>query len=574
MIPLPTRRRLTLVLLAVLFTLLNSLKPLHVDDAAYYYYAAQIAQHPLDPYGFEIHWYQHPLPANHVLAPPVLPYWWAAALRLFGDQPFLWKLWLFPISLLFVFSLHALFRRFAPDLEMPLVTMTVLSPTFLPSLNLMLDVPALALGLAALTLFFLAWDRLNIFLAIAAGLVAGLAMETKYTAFLVPATMLLYSLVAGFLKLGFSGTAVWQRIALGLVAGIVAGAVFVVWESYIAWKYGVSHFVHEYQNSNRNLLDQFRFALPLLALLGGVASPLALFALIALGRRFGVLTLAGLVMIAGYALVVCVGATVQLKVTDVLFPIPDDWWIFSWSLEDVIFTVLGLLVAGPLLVVAARLLWRPGNWFSDPDDWFVVLWLGLEVAGYFVLTPFAAVRRIMGVVVVGTLLAGRLASRTCCSPERRRQVRWVAFATIFLGLVFYGVDLRDACASREAAEDAAAFIRSQDARATIWFVGHWGFQYYAEHAGMKAVVPDRSSSPLRQGDWLIVPDEQLEQQAIHVDSRYLERVEQLSIRDGLPLRTLRCFYGTLGAPLQHQHGPRVEVTIYRVTKDFVPVAPP
>src|SRR5439155_19609652 len=87
--------------LAVAFTLLNAIKPLHIDDTAYYYYARHISQHPLDPYGFEILWYSQPQSANTVLAPPVLPYWLAPAVRCFGEQPFWWKIWLFPFALLF-----------------------------------------------------------------------------------------------------------------------------------------------------------------------------------------------------------------------------------------------------------------------------------------------------------------------------------------------------------------------------------------------------------------------------------------------------------------------------------------
>ena len=71
--PLNTHPWKALVALALLYTLLNSLKPLLIDDSAYYYYAAQLARHPFDPYGFEVFWYQAPEPANQVLAPPVLP---------------------------------------------------------------------------------------------------------------------------------------------------------------------------------------------------------------------------------------------------------------------------------------------------------------------------------------------------------------------------------------------------------------------------------------------------------------------------------------------------------------------
>src|ERR1051326_1126515 len=111
------RRWLAVFSLALLYTLLNCAKPLHIDDPAHYYYAEQISRHPLDPYGFSLCWYQVPEPANHILTPLVADYWWAFALRLFGERPWLWKLWLLPFSLLFVGSLYVLFRRLALGLE-------------------------------------------------------------------------------------------------------------------------------------------------------------------------------------------------------------------------------------------------------------------------------------------------------------------------------------------------------------------------------------------------------------------------------------------------------------------------
>src|SRR5689334_3376315 len=68
--PHPVRKKrqqnpfLFLFLLAFVFTLADAWKPLHVDDTAYAYYARQIARDPWDPYGFEVFWYQAPVPAN------------------------------------------------------------------------------------------------------------------------------------------------------------------------------------------------------------------------------------------------------------------------------------------------------------------------------------------------------------------------------------------------------------------------------------------------------------------------------------------------------------------------------
>ena len=57
---LTTGRWPVVVSLALAMTVLNALKPMHMDDTAYYKIARQIAGHPLDPYGFHMLWYQHP----------------------------------------------------------------------------------------------------------------------------------------------------------------------------------------------------------------------------------------------------------------------------------------------------------------------------------------------------------------------------------------------------------------------------------------------------------------------------------------------------------------------------------
>src|SRR5262249_10974883 len=144
------------------------------------------------------------------------------AIRCFGEQPVLWKLWLLPFSLIFVLSLYALFRRFARGLEVPLVGMTVLSPAFFPSLNLTLDVPALSLSLAAVSVFFRACDRMSIPQAVLAGVVAGLAMQTKYTAFLAPAVMALYAVACN--PRSHKRPRLWllPQLWLGVAAGAAA----------------------------------------------------------------------------------------------------------------------------------------------------------------------------------------------------------------------------------------------------------------------------------------------------------------------------------------------------------------
>lgn len=551
--------------LAGLFTFLNALKPLHLDDTAYFYYARHIAENPLDPYGFDVFWYSMPLPANWVLAPPLLPYWWAAAIRLFGQQPFLWKLWLFPFSLLFVASFHLLARRFARGLQMLLLWMTVLSPTFLPSFNLMLDVPALALSLTALAVFLRAVDRDAVGLAVMAGLLAGLALETKYTSLVLLAVLLL----AGLLH---------DRLRLSNVALAVAVGLFVGCEGLLAARYGESHFLHHLRYpppgsppGMSRLLVRVYLLLPLLTTLGGVAPALGLLGLAALGARPWSVLLAGGSVALGFLLIAVVPeqfANPAPHSADFLpfFVHPESEWARP-TLDVAIFGLLGLIV-GVVLTVAAWKLGRharQGRSRQRAADGFLILWLVCELAGYVALSPFPAARRVMGLVVVGTLLTGRLAARTCRTPPGAGLVRFAATCSILLGLGYYGIDLHEARTEQQAAQAAASHIAAEDSGARVWYVGRWGFQFYAEAAGMQPIIP--GTSAIRRGDWLVLPDRRLAQQRIRLRPEQVEVMGELTWSDPLPFRSRMSYYAG-PVPLEHHEGPRLRVRLDRAVRDF------
>lgn len=539
--------------LALLFTLLNAPKPLLIDDGAYYCYARQICRDPLRPYDFVMFWDQQPEPANSVLAPPVLPYWLAIALVLFGENSFLWKLWLFPFCFLFVGALDALLRRFAKGVVGPVLWMTVLSPTFLPSLNLMLDVPALALGLMAATVFFRARTRGSFPRAALAGLLAGLAMETKYTGFLAPAVIVLYAALFRR-KAGVARRGAW----LAPVAVLLAVGLFVAWESLIALSQGESHFLCNLRQNDDSLRSKANLALPLMLILGALGPPVVLLSWTAIGVSRLVVTSAGAVVALGFGLMAVLPVPLHAKVTP----------------GDVVLGAFGIVTLATAAVVIGFLLFgrRPRQMaMFAAMDWFLVLWLGGEVLGCFALTPFSAARRVMGVVIVGTLLAARLATRTCRGASRQRLLRGVAAAGVGFGLLFYALDLHGAFAEKQAVERAAALIRRHAPDATVWYVGHWGFQFYAERAGMKPVIPEQSL--LQEGDWLVMPDRTIMQQQILVDSNCMTPLVRFHVDDAVPLRTVPGFYGG-HSPLQRATRPRFEVAIYRVIRPVVPVSDP
>lgn len=522
--------------LALLLTVANAIKPLHMDDPFIYRVAEQMAAHPTDPYGFDIFWLQWPQPVSEELTPPVLPYWWAVGLRLFGERPWLWKLWLFPFAALLCFALHGLARRFAPHVALPLVAGTVLSPAVLPGFNLMQDLPAAALGLSALEFYLRAAGRGSLGLALGAGVLAGLATQTKYTSVGILGAIAAHALLE-------------RRVRVAGLTLSVSLALFFGWEALMTAAYGQGMFFGQIRYG-LFWYPRADMVLPFLRLLGGAAPFLALWGLAGLGLpRRSVAGLACATLAAFAALA---------------------WW----PAERALFVGLGLALVAVLGLVSWRLLREPpaGNAGSHAPirpasaHVFLVAWLAIEIGVYFATSPFPAVRRVLGVIVVSTLLAGGLASRRVALRPGAVPAVGLAACSALLGFVFWSVDALEARAQETAATAAVATIRGIEPRPTIWFAGHWGFQYYAEREGMRAVVPDVSK--LSRGDWLVLPRE-VHRQEFRLEAADARLVETLEAPRVLGLATGHGYYGE-SVPLSHLAGPRLHTDLFRMLRDVVP----
>lgn len=535
--------------LALVYTLLNAIKPVHIDDATYYAYARQIAAHPTDPYGFSLMFLSRLLPANQVLAPPVLPYWWAPAIALFGPRPFLWKLWLLPFSLIFVLSLGSLLRRFARGMEPPLLCLTVLSPLFLPSLNLMLDVPAEALSLLALVVFLRAIDRNAYELALAAGVVAGLAMQTKYTALLMPVVMLIAAVLA-------------RRPRLWIWAMVPAISLFAVWEVYIADRYGQSHFLLHLGQQRHSLGADLDLGIGLLTQLGGTSVVLGILALAALTRRAWPALVGAAVTVLAY---VCLAVgSVDLNAVLALD-------IANLGGNDVLFGAFGFFVVGTWLI-AAWILWkRPSP--AHRDVVFLAAWLAIEIAGCFAVSPYPAARRLLGIAIPATLLVGRLAAEGASVRPQRWLVWGITIGGMALGGLFYVVDVSEAVDEKQAVADCLERIGPQPPGTTIWHTAYWGFQFYAEQAGVRKLAPETGpggTNPkpvhLHAGDWLLVVEPPILRDYVPLGDNFTE-TGRVDVSDDLPLSVVGFYAGR--TPLHHRARSRVRVHLRRITGDAV-----
>jgi hypothetical protein len=467
-----TDRRIGLLFLAFIPTLLTAVQPLTIDDVFYYDYASAFRHAPLDPYGDG---------RMGLMVPPVLPYWGAATMAVVGNSVPLVKLALYPFAALLTFGIAALARRFAAGCEPLVLTLTVFSPWVLPAFNYMLDVPAYGIGVAALTMFISGCDRRRLSLVALAGLAAGLAMETKYNLVTIPAAMAVY---------GF----IFRRHRDGLIACMIAASFFIGCEALMLAKYGQSHFLHNLHDGGRGSwtkLVTIPYGVIGYGALGGTLIPLGALALGASTRS--------VTLILG----VCAVALIVTGTGG------DDWIPLYLGLSasalppephlSVLFGV-GLVV---ILGLVVRRLW------TDADDdkaatAFLIAWLVIETVCCIVISPWPAARRYMGILLVATLIVCRLAARRLQrEPGERALAMPIAALAVVSGLGCWAIGYVDATNIEDLSKVAAAKAKAEaGADHQAWTWADFGAEYYTREAGLAPVA--LNSSTLAPGDVFVL----------------------------------------------------------------------
>jgi 4-amino-4-deoxy-L-arabinose transferase-like glycosyltransferase len=438
-----------LVVLIVLVATVPFLdKAFHIDDDAYLRIARQILKDPLHPYGFSwtvggesFHVF------DHHRSPPLFNYVLAVGLRGFGES----ELVLHSLSSLFTaalaWSAYALGARFSSH-PLRVTVLVVLNPLVLPGQNVMLDVPMLALGMAALAFHVHAIDRASRPLALTGGILAGLAVVTKYPAILVLVVIVIYSAV--------------RRSRLWLPALLAACVPIGAWCVQNLVTEGTLHAVHQLSRPAEFGEGFGVRAMALLAILGSGFVPFLA------GVRLGVRAAWHLAALGFSLLAAAAWVVLHQPILSIAWP---------RALEAGAFLALGELV---VLLAIGRVSSRstPGR----VDDAFLLAWLVLGlVAG--TAAPFVAVRHVLWAVPPAALVL----MRTC--PQAGPESAWQGVLVGCVALLGMGV----AAADRELANlerDEVNELRLEVAHVTagVYYSGEHGFAYYCSKLGIRPLL--------------------------------------------------------------------------------------
>jgi 4-amino-4-deoxy-L-arabinose transferase-like glycosyltransferase len=551
-----TRSYLLLSALTLLALVPFSGRAFHVDDPLFIWSAQQIVHHPLDPFGFQVLWDNYSEPMSEVTKNPPLACYYAAAIgAVVGwSERALHFGFLLP-ALALVLGTYRLSLRFTRS---PLIAAaaTLLTPGVLVSASsVMCDVMMLAFWLWSAILWIEGFDEVKPLHLAASAFLLALAALTKYFGISLLPLLLVYSLVRK------------RRLGWWLLYFLIPVFALATYQLWTMIQYGHAMFSEalgfaqsqRVVNGNVSLLTS---ALIGISFTGGCALSAILVApflwrwkKLAIGLLLG--GVGGLALARGW---VALGPYSEEIVGASLHA--------HWIITGIQLTIA---IAGGIAALWMALA-ELRNW-RDADSVFLALW----VVGTFIFAAFVNwtinARSVLPLIpTAGILLARRLDALHVASATQLQ--RKVALALVLSGALSFWLAKADA-EQADSARKAAEFIHQQteNLNATVWFQGHWGFQYYMQLWGAHPV--DFLRSDMNRGDVLVVPENNTDAYRLP-SSQFVASESLLAINLPQPLSTMRwrsgaAFYASFYGPLPFAFGPG-ETERYYIFRLSMPLA--
>jgi 4-amino-4-deoxy-L-arabinose transferase-like glycosyltransferase len=450
-------------------------KPFNMDDPLFVWTARQIQAHPGNPYGFDVNWYGGMQPMWSIMQnPPLASYYLALAARILGWNEISLHLALLLPALAAILGTHRLARHFC-DHPLLAALATLFTPVFLvSSTTVMCDVLMLAFWVWAVALWVEGTERRSFWPLIGSAFLVTLAALTKYFGACLIPLLAVYSLAS---KRGFSS---WTICLLIPLLGLCAYQ----WAAEILYQHNLLWKAAGYAAQQGGLLAGAKTDSSMIALAftgGGLASAFFL----APWWQWRARTLLGL---AGGA------ALMDFALFRKASFVQAYSWIqgnprASMEAQFVFWTICGIF----LLALLVADVWKR----RDAGSWLLALW----VFGTFLFTALfnwtVNGRSILPMApAVGILLARGLQPRMITS-----RILIPLAASALFALLVTRADYLLAVASRDSAFETCQ--RYGQSGGTLWFEGHWGFQYYLRPLG---ALPLEVHNPgFHPGDVLAVP---------------------------------------------------------------------
>ncbi len=520
------RSCLVLSLLALSCLLPFSGRAFHVDDTLFVWTAQHITQHPLDPYGFNVSWSSTPERMSDVTKnPPLASYYGALIGKVAGWSERSLHLGFLLPALALVLGTYRLAQRFT---RMPFLAAAIalLTPaTLISASSVMCDTLMVALWVWAVIWWVRGLEKNKASYLIFAGLLMGACALTKYFGVALIPLLLVYSvqrerrwgswaqyfLIPVCVLVGYE---LWTQSLYG--RGLIASAA----------EFAGTNPTHE----SLSALERIGVAL---SFLGGSMLPGLPFAFLLWSRK-PIIIAALLAGVSGFGM---------------------GWVNFGSQAHGILIGFQLALLIGSGISVLGLALGSARKW-KDADSVLLSLW----VFGTFIFAGFlnwtTNVRSVLPLIPAAAILLAQQLDTRALTCDRRST--WLLAAALIAGAVpaiwAAGGDADLANAGREAAN--LVHERTAQSRGTVWFEGHWGFQYYMQLLG--AIPVDVSKSTFYGDDYIVIPRNSYA--TADVPEEWIATREVIEIPLPWHVTTMSYtlgagFYSSIRAPLPFVFGP-------------------
>ena len=455
-------------------------KSFHIDDPLFIWVAKHIQNNPFDFYGFTVNWYGVEMPMSEITKnPPFTSFYIAAVAFCFGwSEIALHVAFLVPACAV-VIGTYCVAKELC-DSPFLATLASMLTPVFLlSSTTIMCDIMMLAFWIWAVYFWLYGIKtESNISLGIASLLIAACCLTKYYGMSLIP-LVFAYSLTEKR-RLGR-----WMLFLLFPVLILVAYQ----WATHALYGRGLLLDAVSYSTTFRARMSAgfLTKALVGLAFIGGCLITILFYSPI-FWRKWIVAT--------GTLLILFLTFFLKHFTTVLNFQIFDNSninWLFIIQ-----FSIL--CCAGVCIIfIAIADIWRR----RDADSLLLFLWLmGTFIFAIFLNWSINGRSILPAVPASGILLIRHLSRR---KVDGHNKSYWHLLLplvpALVIALLVTWADYRLANASRSAA--IKIYNTFSSAPGTLWFQGHWGFQYYMETLGAKALDFERPA--ISAGDIIIIP---------------------------------------------------------------------
>jgi len=527
----PRTARLALAGLTLICLLPFIGKPFNIDDPLFIWVAQQVVHHPLDPYGFQVNWSDTATPMSEITKNPPLAGYYAA---LFGP----WTHWS-EIALHLAFLLPALIvilttYELARDMTTRPVlaaVLTLAAPAFLvSSTSVMCDVPMLALWMLCL----LVWRKglaseNNLYLLAGAILIALSALTKYFGACLIP--LLLVDLLLRRKRI-----LAWVPFLMLPILLLVG---YQVWTKNL-YGQGLLWDATQYARRAWVLASPSRLGSFFVGLsfTGGCALPLLALAAIVFRKRW---------IAVAFGLAIAPAALLAWNVLGKFSAQPHKISLFV--------TLAAFIAGGVLTIFLAVSDLRKAR---TADSVLLAAWVLGTICFAALLNWTVNARSVLPLIPAAAILITRALDRMKKDHMEQPPSTWaltaLAFASLAVSLWLTASDAALAYSARQAAREIAG--RHTAAQGRLFFMGHWGFQYYMQQLGAEPV--DMRQSNVTRGDTIVQPKNNVNTRPLAPQFVASSELLEMNVNYGVTVLNINAnagFYASVAGPLPFSFGP-------------------